>query len=211
MSSITPLGICGRRRSPATLAGFHQGRPPRNKGLRYPPDPPTVREIIAVMRAAGDNPEGIRLRGGIVVLWRAGCGSAKRWRLPRAIWIRAVARCWCAAVRAATAARSGWTAGDGSILRPGVSSAPASRPGRCSACCAAPLVAVPAHPRGSARNFARQLRLRACAAGSRPTSSGTPTRWRCLGRGSRCWSSSASSGIMRTLGSPQPIYGNRKH
>jgi hypothetical protein len=38
--------------------GMHQGRPPRNKGLRYPPDPPTVEEIIAVMRAAGDDPMG---------------------------------------------------------------------------------------------------------------------------------------------------------
>jgi hypothetical protein len=26
----------GRRRSPATLPGYHVGRPPRNKGLRYP-------------------------------------------------------------------------------------------------------------------------------------------------------------------------------
>ena len=42
------------------------------KGLRYPPDPPTVEEIIAVMRAAGDRPDGLRLRGVIVVLWRAG-------------------------------------------------------------------------------------------------------------------------------------------
>ena len=68
-----PLLHCaGRRRSPATMSGFHQGRPPRNKGLRYPPDPPTVEEIIAVMRAAGDRPEGLRLRGVIVVLWRAG-------------------------------------------------------------------------------------------------------------------------------------------
>jgi site-specific recombinase XerD len=40
--------------------------------LRYPPDPPTVEEIIAVMRAAGDRPNGLRLRGVIVVLWRAG-------------------------------------------------------------------------------------------------------------------------------------------
>jgi site-specific recombinase XerD len=49
-----------------------QGRPPRNKGLRYPPDPPTVEEIIAVMHAAEDAPEGVRLRAVIVVLWRAG-------------------------------------------------------------------------------------------------------------------------------------------
>jgi site-specific recombinase XerC len=45
---------------------------PRNKGLRYPPDPPPVEEIIAVMRAAGDGPEAMRLRGLIIVLWRAG-------------------------------------------------------------------------------------------------------------------------------------------
>jgi integrase len=54
------------------MSGFHQGRPPRNKGLRYPPDPPTVEEIVAVMRVVGDRPDGLRLRGVIVVLWRAG-------------------------------------------------------------------------------------------------------------------------------------------
>src|SRR5438067_9147367 len=66
------LDCAGRRRSPATLASFHQGHPPRNKGLRYPPDPPTVEEIIAVMRTAGDGPDGLRLRGLIVVRWRPG-------------------------------------------------------------------------------------------------------------------------------------------
>jgi site-specific recombinase XerD len=54
------------------MSGFHPGRPPRNKGLRYPPDPPTVEAIIAVMRAAGDRADGLRLRGVIVALWRAG-------------------------------------------------------------------------------------------------------------------------------------------
>jgi site-specific recombinase XerD len=62
----------GRRRSPATMPGFHAGRPPRNKGLRYPADPPKVEEIVAVMRAAGDSTHGRRLRGLIVILWRAG-------------------------------------------------------------------------------------------------------------------------------------------
>ena len=42
------LDRAGRRRSPATMPGFHAGRPPRNKGLRYPADPPQVEEIIAV-------------------------------------------------------------------------------------------------------------------------------------------------------------------
>jgi integrase len=66
------LDSAGRRRSPATLPGFHVGRPPRNKGIRYPADPPTVEEIIAVMRQAGDNRHGWRLRALIVVLWRGG-------------------------------------------------------------------------------------------------------------------------------------------
>ena len=66
------LDAAGRRRSPATLPHFHAGRPLRNKGIRYPADPPTVEEIVAVMRAAGDRVHGLRLRGLIVVLWRAG-------------------------------------------------------------------------------------------------------------------------------------------
>jgi hypothetical protein len=41
------LDAAGRRRSPATLPEFHAGRPPRNKGMRYPADPPTIEEIIA--------------------------------------------------------------------------------------------------------------------------------------------------------------------
>jgi integrase len=66
------LDAAGRRRSPATMPGFHAGRPPRNKGLRYPADPPTVEEIVAVMRIAGDGGHGRRLRGLVVVLLRAG-------------------------------------------------------------------------------------------------------------------------------------------
>jgi integrase len=66
------LDAAGRRRSPATLPGYHAGRPPRNKGQLYPADPPTVEEIIAVMRQAPDDRHGARLRALIVVLWRAG-------------------------------------------------------------------------------------------------------------------------------------------
>jgi hypothetical protein len=50
------------------MPGFHAGRAPRNKGLRYPADPPEVEEIVAVMRAAGDSRHGRRLRGLIVIL-----------------------------------------------------------------------------------------------------------------------------------------------
>jgi integrase len=66
------LDAAGRRRSPATMPGFRAGRPPRNKGCRYPADPPTVEEIVAVMRAADNGRHGCRRRGLIVVLWRAG-------------------------------------------------------------------------------------------------------------------------------------------
>ena len=40
--------------------------------MRYPADPPRVEEIVTVMRAAGEGVAGDRIRGLIVVLWRAG-------------------------------------------------------------------------------------------------------------------------------------------
>ena len=66
------LDVAGHRRSPATMPGYHRGRPPRNKGEQYPADPPTVEEIIAVMSAVGDRADGHRLRALVVLLWRAG-------------------------------------------------------------------------------------------------------------------------------------------
>ena len=72
MTVSAALDAAGRRRSPATLPGYHAGRPPRNKGQRYPADPPTVEEIIAVMREASDDRHGARLRAMIVALWRGG-------------------------------------------------------------------------------------------------------------------------------------------
>ena len=66
------LDVAGPRRSPATMPGYHRGRSPRNKGEQYPADPPTVEEIVAVMRTIADRAEGHRLRALIVLLWRAG-------------------------------------------------------------------------------------------------------------------------------------------
>jgi site-specific recombinase XerD len=62
----------GRRRSPAAMPGHYAGHSPPNKGRRYPADPPTVEEIVRVMRAAGPGAIGDRLRAMIVVLWRSG-------------------------------------------------------------------------------------------------------------------------------------------
>jgi integrase len=72
MTDVSALDVAGRRRSPATMPGYHAGRPPRNKGMQYPADPPTVDEIVAVMRHTADDRHGWRLRAIIVVLWRAG-------------------------------------------------------------------------------------------------------------------------------------------
>jgi hypothetical protein len=41
----------------------HAGRIPPNKGRRCPADPPSVDEIVAVMRQAGDGRHGRRMRG----------------------------------------------------------------------------------------------------------------------------------------------------
>jgi site-specific recombinase XerD len=72
MTVLSVLDAAGRGRSPATLPGYHAGRPPRNKVMRYPADPPTVDQIVAVMRNTRDDSHGWRLRAMIVVLWRAG-------------------------------------------------------------------------------------------------------------------------------------------
>jgi len=72
VSEVSGFDVAGRRRSPATFPEFHVGRAPGNRGLRYPADPPRVEEIVAVMRAAGNGVSGARVRGLIVVLWRAG-------------------------------------------------------------------------------------------------------------------------------------------
>lgn len=66
------VDAAGRRRSPATVPGHLAGRAPRNKGMQYPPDPPRPEEIIVVMRQAGQDRHGLRVRALITVLWRGG-------------------------------------------------------------------------------------------------------------------------------------------
>ena len=53
MSEPRLVDITGRLRSPAATPGHWTGCVPPNKGPRYPADPPTVEEIILVMREAG--------------------------------------------------------------------------------------------------------------------------------------------------------------
>jgi hypothetical protein len=66
MTTSELLDAAGRRRSPATMPGHNRRRPRRNEGLRYPPDPPAVEVIVAVVRCAGESSFGLRTRALIV-------------------------------------------------------------------------------------------------------------------------------------------------
>lgn len=72
MSQTRLVDVTGRLRSPAATPGHHVGYAPPNKGQHYPADPPTVVEIILVMRQAGTGVYPDRTRGLIAILWRAG-------------------------------------------------------------------------------------------------------------------------------------------
>ena len=192
MEPVPLLDCAGRRRSPATLSSFHQGRAPRNKGRRYPPDPPSVEEIIAVMRACGSRPEGVRLRAVIVVLWRAGL------RISEALALSET-RSGPPSRRCAGPAREGRQASRG---RDGPLGLGAARPMARAPCRAAsrrlfcvvrgPTRGRPCGPAGIRAELHRAATAAGSGDGSRRTSSDTRTRSRCPAKESRCWSSSAS-------------------
>jgi hypothetical protein len=127
------LDAAGRLRSAATLPGYRLGCPPRNKGRRYPADPPRVEEIIGVMRAAGTTVHGERLRALIVILWRAGLRIQEALALAETELERAAGASWCGVAKAGSGARSGWTTGRGSRSSRGASSASRCRSDRCCA------------------------------------------------------------------------------
>ena len=114
MTGLVLLDAAGRRRSPATLPGYHCGRPPRNKGLRYAADPPSVEEIVAVMRCAGDAQHGLRTRALIVLLWRAGLRISEALASPKVTSTPRAEACWSVKEKAASAVKSARTAGPGS-------------------------------------------------------------------------------------------------
>jgi hypothetical protein len=78
MTAFTAVGFAWRRGSPASVPGYLTGRPSRNKGRRYPPDPPRTEEIIAVMRCCGDGVHGARARALIAVLGAPDCAFRRR-------------------------------------------------------------------------------------------------------------------------------------
>jgi hypothetical protein len=175
MTVLSVLDAAGRRRSPATMPGYHAGRPPRNKGIRYPADPPTVDEIVAVMRHTSNNRHGWRVRAMTVVLWRAACASRKRWHSSNTSSTLGADRCWCATAREGGDARSAWTSGAGSTCGHGWTHGPSCRSGRCSAFS----TARPAGGRGrappSAASSAGSLPALELGIGSPRTNCATPT------------------------------------
>jgi hypothetical protein len=192
MTVLSMLDSAGRRRSPATMPGYHVGRPPRNKGMRYPADPPTVEEIVAVMRHATDDRHGwahARDDRGLV----AGLRVQEALALAEHVSTTGADRCSCATAREAGDARSAWTSGAGSSYGRGWAQGQGSRSVRCSPSS----TARPAGDRGQARRSARSSAglppVRASGAALRRTSYATRMRSSSPARGSRSTSSSASS------------------
>jgi hypothetical protein len=160
MQSVALLDCAGRAPLASDPASFHQGRSPRNKGVRYPPDPPTVEEIVAVMRSAGDDPDGVRLRGVFMTLWRAGLRISKRSPWPKPISICVAALCSCA-VAATPGGRHG-------PLGVGAARGVTCRPCRPAGWCAVCVLRGPTRGRSCAPAGIRvQLRNAAARAGVR--------------------------------------------
>ena len=111
-----PPGVVGRRpRCPATTAAARRA----TRADRYPADPPTVEEIVAVLRCAGKSPKALRVRALIVILWRAGLRISEALALAEGDLDRVTGAVPYVAARAASVVRSAWTAGAGSSSRHG--------------------------------------------------------------------------------------------
>lgn len=144
-----------RRRSPATMPEFHRGRPPRNKGLRYPPDPPTVEEIVTVTRAGGPTKTGIRMRALIVLLWRAGLRISEPLALGESDLDPHRGAILIPQGKGGKRRDVAWIARDGSNSHRGLRSEPSSPRARCSASSTAPPAADPGPPHRPGRNSAQ--------------------------------------------------------
>jgi len=71
------LDARGYPRTLVTLPEFHRGRAPRNKGRRYPADPPPISEIVQLIASHPDTPCGRRNRALMLLLWRSGLRIAE--------------------------------------------------------------------------------------------------------------------------------------
>jgi hypothetical protein len=185
------LDAAGRRRSPATMPGYHAGRPPRNKGISYPADPPMVEEFVAVMRHAADDRHGWRVRAMIVVLWRAGLRVEEALALTENDLDSRRGSVLFATAKEDGDARSAWTIGVGSSCGRGWTQGQHSRSVPCSASSTAPPAGDPGRAPRSAPSSAGWPPKPGSGAASRRTSCATRTRSSSPARGCSSTSSSA--------------------
>jgi len=203
MTDLVLLDAPGCRRSPATMPGFHCGRPPRNRGLRYPADPPAIEEIVAVMRVAGDTVHGTRAL--IVVLWRAGLRISEAWRSPRVTSTAPAAAFLSVAARAASDAKVGMDGGHGSSSIHGCASEYRCRSARCCASSTARHKDGRGHRPPSARHCAPTPSARVRVADSLRANYDTRTRSRWPAKVCRSTSSNGNS-VTRTSASRPATY-----
>jgi hypothetical protein len=199
----------GRRRSPATMPGFHAGRPPRNKGLRYPADPPKVEEIVSVMRTAGNDLHGRRMRGLIVVLWRAGLRIQEALALAEADLDHRRGALLVRCGKGDAAVRSAWTRGAGMSSSHGSNYESSYPSDPCSVSSTAGRVVASGRAPPPEASCSAQPSQLGSADGSLHTSCGMPTPSKWLAKACRSWSSSAGSATA-TSASPRSISKNRQ-
>ena len=83
MESTQVLDCAGRRRSLATLPGYHGGRSPRNKGLRYGLLVRIERRALSALALESAAARACRRSATAVYGWaRAGPGGIRRYRYP---------------------------------------------------------------------------------------------------------------------------------
>jgi hypothetical protein len=179
------LDRAGRRRSPATLPGFRAGHAPGNKGLRYPADPPKIEEIIAVMRTAGDGTHGRRLRGLIVVMWRAGLRIQEALALGEGDLDQRRGSLLVRRGKGGRRREVGMDAWGWEQFSPGLTRDASCQSGRCCASSTAPRADATGRQRPHAPSCGAPPPRRECGAGLRHTSSVTPTPSRSRAKASR--------------------------
>ncbi len=154
-----------------------------------------------MMRAAGDEPDGIRLRGVIITLWRAGLRISEALALTETDLDRQRGAVLIRAGKGGRRREVGMDRWGWDHLDPWLELRATLPVGALFCVLRGPTRGRPCAPAG----IRRQLRSAAVAvgvvAGSRPTNSGMLTPSKCPVRGSRC-SSSSDSSDMQTSGSP---------
>ena len=195
----------GRRRSPAAMPGHYRGHAPPNKGRRYPADPPSVEEIVRVMRTAGPGPNGDRLRGMIVVLWRAGLRISEALALAESDLDPARGAILVRRGKGGKRREVGMDGWAWQQLEPWLRLREQLPVGTLFCTISGPTRGGPGHPKVSACSCAQQRSARVSGGASRRTSYATPTpsRWRT--KASR-WSSSNASSDTSTSASPRSTY-----